>query len=529
MTDSSSGRLSKKSNVPLRETGSSPASDQERLSVILRCISDGVICTDANGCIVLLNDAAQRMTGWDTGDAAGRPLSEIFKIMNAETRNPQMYPVQKTLASGCSAVMPNRTLLIDRQGRERSIVEACSPVKTADGATSGAVLVFRDNTDNQKMVENMIKVEKLESIGLLASGIAHDFNNLLGGIFGYVSLAREYVAPDNKAYTFLSKALNAFTRAGDLTKQLLTFARAESPVKRTVHVGPILREMAQFALTGSNVRCSFLIPNELWMCDIDKNQIGQVIDNIVINAKHAMPQGGELTISAENFVLTEAAALPIAEGEYVKISVRDRGVGIAKEHLPKIFDPFFTTKPKGTGLGLTTCFSILQKHNGFIDVESELGKGSTFFIYLPVSKSPLPADGTEAPVELKGKGRILVMDGEEFIREITKEMLKLLGFETVLAGSGEEVLSLVKESVAERKPFDAVLLDLTITGSMGGKETAVMLRAIDSGVKAVVSSGYSNDPVMVNPKAFGFFDKIKKPYLKDDLARVLHRVVNDAS
>ena len=298
--------------------------------------------------------------------------------------------------------------------------------------------------------------------------------------------------------------------------------------RKTAELLPVLKEMTKFALAGSNVRFAFSIPNELWTCDIDKNQIGQVVNNIVINAKHAMPEGGELSVSAENRIVTEDDAMPVAEGKYVKIRIKDHGAGIAKEHLSKIFDPFFTTKQKGTGLGLTTCFSIIQKHDGFIDVESELGKGSTFSIYLPVSKSPVPAAPDEAPVELNGKGRILVMDGEEFIREITKEMLKLLGYEAVLAESGEEMMSLVKDSVVERKPFDAVILDLTITGSTGGKVTAGMLGAIDPGIKAIVSSGYSNDPVMADPKAFGFSDRIKKPYLKEDLARVLYKAVGNA-
>jgi two-component system, cell cycle sensor histidine kinase and response regulator CckA len=509
MPASLSDRPGKKANVPLRDW-------------------DGVIGTDMDGRIILINEAARRLTGWSGEDAIGKPLEDVFHVIDAETRHPIEDPVRKALSSNRVAVLPGHMLLIDRQGLERNIVDSSAFIKNADGTMSGAILVFRDNTENQKVIDNMIKAEKLESIGILAGGIAHDFNNLLGGIFGYVSLARDYIASDNKAFTFLSKALNAFTRASDLTKQLLIFSKAGSPLKKTVNLGPILKEMAQFALTGSNVRCTFSIPGELRLCDIDNNQIGQVIDNIVINAKHAMPQGGELTISAENYALPSDSTVPLAAGDYVRISIKDHGVGIAREHLHKIFDPFFTTKQKGTGLGLTTCFSILQKHNGFIDVESELGKGSTFFIYLPVSKSPILSDLTDAPVELKGRGRILVMDGEEFIREITKEMLKLLGYEAVLAESGEEVLSLVKESVAEQKPFEAAILDLTITGSMGGKETACMLGAIDPHVKAIVSSGYSNDPVMVDPKAYGFFDQIKKPYLKNDLARVLHRVVNHA-
>jgi two-component system cell cycle sensor histidine kinase/response regulator CckA len=241
-----------------------------------------------------------------------------------------------------------------------------------------------------------------------------------------------------------------------------------------------------------------------------------------------MPAGGEISISAENFCCTDDAILPLAKGEYVKIAIKDQGTGIAKEHLPKIFDPFFTTKQKASGLGLTACLSIIQKHGGFIDVTTDVGKGSTFFIYLPVSKSPVPADQKADAIELAGKGKILVMDGEDFIREITREMLKMLGYETVVVDSGEEALSLVKDSIAEQRQFDAAILDLTITGSMGGMETANRLHAIDPNIKAIVSSGYSNDPVMADPKAFGFLEKIKKPYLKEDLAEVLYRVLHHA-
>jgi PAS domain S-box-containing protein len=501
------------------------AAEREHLTVTLRSIGDGVISTDNNGRVVLMNKVAETLTGWSMEEAVGRPLGEIFTIVNEPDRRPCENPAEKVLATDSVLALAPHTLLIDRHGRERIIADSCAPIKNADGAMIGAVMVFRDNTEKQKALDNMIKAEKLESIGVLAGGIAHDFNNLLGGVFGYIGLAREYVGAHEKAFTFLSKALNAFHRAGDLTKQLLTFSKGGAPVKKTAHLEPILREMAQFALSGSNVRCMFSIPKNLWLCDIDKNQIGQAIDNIVINAKQAMPDGGDLTIAAENYRATGETTLPLAKGEYVKIAIRDHGSGIAKEHLSRIFDPFFTTKQKGSGLGLATCFSIIQRHDGCIDVETELGKGSTFYIYLPVSKSPLsPEQKTEA-FEMKGKGRLLVMDGEDFIREITKEMLKLLGYETVLAESGEEALSLVKESVVERKPFDAVILDLTIAGSMGGMETVKVLRAIDPNIKAIVSSGYSYDPMMADPTSYGFQDKIKKPFLKEHLAEVLNRVL----
>jgi two-component system, cell cycle sensor histidine kinase and response regulator CckA len=240
-----------------------------------------------------------------------------------------------------------------------------------------------------------------------------------------------------------------------------------------------------------------------------------------------MSEGGEITISAENFIVQDNSTLPLVKGNYIRIAIKDQGPGIAREHISKIFDPFFTTKTKGSGLGLATCFSIIQKHEGFIDVETELEKGSTFFLYLPISKTQAETVITNITTVYKGKGRILIMDDEEFIREIAKETLKNLGYEAILATCGEDAISLVKYSIVEQKPFDAVILDLTVIGAMGGKETIKKIRELDPNIKAVVSSGYSNDPVMADPQAFGFLNKIKKPYLKQELAEVLFRVLRN--
>jgi len=506
------------------------AAQREQLAVTLRSIGDGVISAGTDGRIVLMNKAAENLTGWPLQEAFGRPLIEVFRIINEITRAPCENPVDKVLKTGDIVSLANHTLLVNRNGKEMIIVDSGAPIRDKNSVILGVVLVFRDNTDKQRANENMIKAEKLESIGVLAGGIAHDFNNLLGGIFGYVDLAREMAAGNENVTTTLSKALNVFNRARDLTRQLLTFAKGGAPSKKTASLGPIITEMAHFALSGSNVRCAFSIPSDLLPCDIDKNQIGQVIDNIVINALQAMPQGGEISIRAENLTLQSGAnGLPLSDGGYVRISIKDQGAGIPREYLNKIFDPFFTTKQKGSGLGLATCFSIIQKHEGFIDVESELGKGSVFSIYLPASPASLVADSMVSGMKnLNGSGRILVMDDEDFIREVANEMLTRMGYEVAQASGGEEAISIVKNSIADQKPFQAVILDLTIPGGMGGKAVIKALLAMDPNIKAIASSGYSDDPVMAQPERFGFKGKIKKPYLKEELGEILLKVMNHA-
>jgi PAS domain S-box-containing protein len=507
------------------------AAEREHLAVTLRSIGDGVLSTDREGRIVLMNKVAESLTGWILEEARGRPLSEVFHIVYESTRQTCENPVEKVLKTGSIVNLANHTLLIGRDGREMIIADSGAPIKDKNGTTIGVVLVFRDNTEKQRNLDNLIRADKIESIGVLAGGIAHDFNNLLGGIFGYIDLARGYAGPNEKVQSTLEKALRVFNRARDLTRQLLTFSKGGSPEKKAAALGDLLEETAHFALSGSNVRCKLTIPKDLWVCEIDVNQIGQAIDNILINAQQAMPQGGEILVSAVNVVVSEGFLVPLTPGRYVKVSVKDQGTGIAREHLPKIFDPFFTTKQKGSGLGLATSFSILQKHGGAIDVESTLGSGSTFFIYIPassqssegVARSPMPE------AVRKGQGHILIMDDEEFIRDVACIILTNLGYTVDCAASGEQAIAFVKDLKARNLSYGAVILDLTVPGGMGGQETLRELLALSPGIKAIASSGYSDDPIMANPQKYGFVDTITKPYLKEQMSVVLARVTSSVS
>jgi PAS domain S-box-containing protein len=497
------------------------AQEKERLSVTLRSIGDGVITTDTNGTIVMLNKAAEDMTGWKSDQAAGRALPEVFHIINELTREPCDNPVETVLSTGAICELANHTCLISKDGREIDIADSGAPIRDNESRITGVVLVFRDVTEKKKLSESMQRAQKLESLGILAGGIAHDFNNMLAGIFGYLELARESAA-DNKTDQIprhLGKALAVFDRAKGLTQQLLTFSKGGTPVRKTISIAPLIEHSTTFALSGSNVTCEFHFAEDLWLCDCDENQIGQAIDNIVINGKQAMPMGGRISVSAVN-VCDE----PGHSGAFVKISIRDQGIGMPKDILPKIFDPFFSTKTTGHGLGLATVFSILQRHDGWIEVESKSGVGTTFHLFIPASHTKQASDTTQTTLNHRGSGTVLVMDDEDFMLEIVGDMLQGMGYAVAQAKDGHEALELFKTAVNSGRPFVASILDLTIPGGTGGRETAVKMRKIDPMCKIIASSGYSENPIISNPTLHGFTDRIVKPYRKDELMEVMMRV-----
>jgi nitrogen-specific signal transduction histidine kinase/CheY-like chemotaxis protein len=386
-----------------------------------------------------------------------------------------------------------------------------------------------DITKQKKMQEELLKAKKLESIGILAGGIAHDFNNILTGILGNISAAKAKVDSEDEIFRTLIKAEKASLRARDLTQQLLTFSQGGAPIKETTSIGELIEDSADFVLRGSNVRCEFSIPDGLWPVEIDKSQVNQVLYNLIINADQAMPDGGLIKVSAENISLDVKDILPLKKGRYVKIIIEDQGIGIPKEHLQKIFDPYFTTKKKGDGLGLTTSYSIIKNHNGHIQVESEPGVGSTFMIYLPASPKKITKKKLPEEKILPGKGRVLVMDDEEVVREVVGDLLAILGYEVEFAKDGDEAIEIYKKAKASAQPFDAVIMDLTVPGGMGGKESIQRLLKIDPEIKAIVSSGYSNDPVMTDFMKYGFSGIVAKPFKIEKLNQVLHQVLTEIS
>lgn len=383
-----------------------------------------------------------------------------------------------------------------------------------------------DITEQKRMEAELQRAQKLESVGVLAGGIAHDFNNLLTGILGNVSLAKLEAqrAGHDAVADLLTDAEIASLRAKGLTNQLLTFSTGGAPVKATVSITKLLRESAQFALRGSNVDCRFEIAADLWLVDADEGQLSQVVNNLLINARQAMPQGGIVNLSAENRdVGTDLPTL--TPGRYVLISVVDQGMGIPAEHLPRVFDPYFTTKQTGSGLGLSTTHSIVRNHGGHIRVESVVGRGTSFFIYLPASQRPVAVDAAEKTEFTYGQGRVLVMDDDEAVRNLAARVLRGAGYQVELAADGAEAIASYQRAKRAGAPFDVVLLDLTVVGGMGGEETVRRLRGFDPQVRAIVSSGYSTEATMSDYTRYGFDGVVPKPYTVSELTRVVAAVL----
>ncbi len=409
--------------------------------------------------------------------------------------------------------------------RHREYLEEQVAQRTAELSSANEDL-RKEMVERARTEDELLKARRLESIGLLAGGIAHDFNNLLTAIVGNISLSKMFVNPEEKVFKRLNEAEKASMRARDLTQQLLTFSKGGAPIKRTASIAELLIDSASFALSGSNVKCEFALPEDLWSVEIDEGQISQVVNNVIINADHAMTEGGMVRVKAENTVLDDKIGLPLNAGHYVKISIEDQGTGIPEEHLPKIFDPYFTTKAKGSGLGLTTCYSIIKRHEGLITVESKVGAGTTFYIYLPASPRKTSGEKNVSEGPIHGTGRILVMDDEEIIREVAGKMLSHLGYQVDCAADGLEAIQLYIKAKSEGRPYSAVIIDLTIPGGMGGKEAIQRLLEIDPAIRAIVSSGYSHGPIMSEYRKFGFCSVVAKPYKVEDLSRAVHEAVS---
>lgn len=496
--------------------------NEQRFRLIVETMPSLLVITDKEGKNLYVSPNIEEITGYsskelekdfvwwvheDDTDRAKKVFDRSFKIKKGD-RNFEYKAVKK-------------------DGKIWYASSSWEPVIDEKGEFQGMILQTIDISDKKIMEQEIAKVQKLESIGILAGGIAHDFNNFLTGIIGNISLAKLKTDPKDEIYEILTESEKAAHSAKSLTQQLLTFSKGGIPIKEKTDIKDLIKESTKFAIVGSNVNCEFDFSENLWEVIIDIAQMSQVVNNIILNALEAIPEEGTITVKAENCEIEERAKIPLKKGKYVKISINDTGIGIPSDNIHKIFDPFFTTKQNGSGLGLATVFSIIQKHKGFIYVESEIDKGTAFHIFLPASVDGKKEKKQKEEKEkiTKSSGRVLIMDDKSFIRKSAERALNLFGFDVSAAEDGEEALSLYKEAMDNEKPFDVVILDLTIPGAMGGLRALQELRKIDPNVKAIVSSGYSEDPVMSEHKKFGFNAIIKKPYEYKELAEKVKKLI----
>ena len=507
----------KKAEEALRES-------TERLNLALQSAHMGVWRWEISENRRYFDDLTCQLLGINSATFTGTP-EEFFRAVHPEDREQIKSALARTIEKNVLYEPKYRVVWPD--GSVHYMTARGRLVRDDRGQPARINGILWDITDQLLLEQERIKTQKIDSLGTLAGGIAHDFNNLLQGIFGYISMAKLSLEQKEKSLQMLEEAEKALHMSVNLTTQLLTFSKGGKPVKKMISLQPVIENSVKFALSGSNVDYRIMLDENLWTVEADEGQLGQVIQNIVLNADQAMPLGGTIRITAKNVQATKEE-LPqlLRYGKYVEISVNDSGIGISTQHLKKIFDPYFTTKKKGSGLGLATSYSIIKNHGGMISVVSKIGKGATFYIYLPVLVGRKEASHVSAPFTVGQKGKILLMDDDELVRNIAGELLKALEHEVDFAVRGEEAIRKYQTARESGKPFDIVILDLTIRGGMGGKETIEQLCAIDPGIKAVVSSGYSDDAIMSDYEKYGFKARLKKPYNLTELRNTLNALLS---
>jgi PAS domain S-box-containing protein len=479
--------------------------------------------------IRFVNQAVADLNGYSIEEMTSWSAVDFMRAIHPEDAAFVLEQGRKNLAKDPSA-LGHYTYRIRTKSGETRWVDQYSRTIDYGGRTASFVTCI--DITSRKLAEeslsqlsaSMERTAKLEALGVLAAGIAHDFNNLLGGLFGHLDLARAQLEHGSPAHANLELAHDAFERAKALTGQLLAFAKGGAPVRTVGSVASSVRHCAEFALSGSNIKVELELPPDLWNADYDGNQLAQAFDNLLINAKQAMPSGGTLRIVGQNVQAADGPTLELPGGRYVKLSFIDAGPGIPAALLPRIFDPFFTTKAEGSGVGLTAAYAILKKHDGHIDVESPAGKGAAFHVWLPAVLEQAASARPPATEVRKGQGLVLVMDDDDMVRHVASSMLRHLGYEPVPACDGSEALQRTRVLLGEGARLSAALLDLTVRSGAGGRDTVDPLRALSPDLPIVASSGYSDDPIMAEPTRFGFTASLHKPFRLDELAELLARL-----
>ncbi|MFT5699427.1 MAG: two-component system cell cycle sensor histidine kinase/response regulator CckA [Desulforhopalus sp.] len=498
--------------------------ERERLLLTLHSIVNGVVATDKNNRILIFNRVAEELTGWPQNEAVGKKLVDVFQLKEPLSLGGHYQQ------SGCSLehdLNDFHATLTDRYGIEYQIVISKVPILGNDEGVLGNLIVFRDETEKLKTEAELLNVRKLESVGILAGGIAHDFNNILAGLFGNIELAKLSLDANHKAYKFIKTAHDSLERATHLTSQLLTFAKGGDPILGVVNLKQLIHDVVSFNLSGSEIKAVYDIPENLWGITADQGQISQVVSNLVINAQHAMPNGGHVYAHALN-IPPQFSKLKV---DTVMLQIRDEGVGVSKEIIDRIFDPYFSTKQTGSGLGLAMVRGIIEKHNGRISVESDMGQGTTFTVFLPADKCGVREEKCEPESSLEQPSaktmKILVIDDDATVANVLTDMLGLQGYGVDVAQEGDTGIKKYRAAFEGNNPYGITFLDLTIPGGTGGKEAIKTILDIDPTAKIIAISGYSTDPIMANHVKYGFCGRLIKPFQLSELRTELSRVLSN--
>ncbi len=512
---------------------------EQWLSTILHSIGDAVIVTNENEEIMFMNPVAEHLTGSVEDEVKGKNLEDVYSLVVDDSIDESSQVAKSYSEPESIDSLRRHSGRLIKNGTEIPIEENIAPIKDHKGDKTGSVLVFRDISELKNIQDYLVKIQKIESLAILAGAIAHNFNNSLTAILGNLSLVHSFLTPDDKLYDMITDAEDATMIARNLTQQLSTFSKGGvSEYKEVSSIGSLLTKTANLALEGSHIEKELSIPADqpinsdakgapdgLWPVNIDVELITQAINNVIMNAKQAMPAAGTLSITAKNIDNLPSEKNGGETRPYVMITIKDTGIGITKDDLPKIFDPFFSTKSAETGLGLAVTRSIILNHDGLIEIDSEVNKGTTCNIYLPATVVAEHKTAESPEAIIYGKGRVLVMDDEIHVRKVVSEMLAHLGYDVVSSEEGLEATKLYEQAYKSEQPFDAVLMDLTVKIGMEGSEATKRILELDPNAKVIVSSGYADSPIISNYLDYGFVDRIVKPYRIQALSKVMHSVI----
>ncbi len=492
--------------------------ERQKLLGTLESIAEAVIVTDKRGVIELFNPAAEALTGLSAGQVIGLPLDDILQVDKEKSDENCLDLISRVSSTGLTARCDRELIVLNQDKDERICSAVASPISD-NGQFFGVIMVIIDETRRVMIEEELLKANRIESLGIFAGGIAHDFNNLLTSIMGNVSLARTEYNHDEKLINILNDIEQISGTIRDLSRQLLTFSRGGEPIRKPVNLKNLLKETATMTLSGASVTFTLEYPDDLWNIQADESQIRQVVNNLIINALQSMDSDGKILIKAWN---GEGEAGE--ENSWVCLAVEDNGSGISPEVMSRIFDPYYTTRDKGHGLGLAVSYSIIRRHSGDIRADSTPGKGSRFTVRLPSCARDVEPERDESDFTLPGESTVLIMDDEAHITSVLEKMLAQIGYDVVSTARGEEALEAVRKAVENGVTFDLAIMDLTVPGGMGGAETMKRIHEISPGITGIVSSGYSNDPILANYSDYGFSGVLEKPYRFEDLKKVLRSV-----